>query len=75
MPRHRFRDLVEVVAEPAAAVRPTPVGFVACPVALQPWLSGAAGPWQQQLYQWAYEQARGVLRPSVHEGRLAPSVN
>jgi hypothetical protein len=28
-----------------------------------------------QLYQWAFEQARAVTRPSLLETRFAPSLN
>ena len=61
------------LSQPAtrAAVAPTVAsGFVACPLGLQ----AAACQWQQ-LYQWAYEQARAVVQPSRMERYFVPSLN
>jgi hypothetical protein len=72
MSQHRFLDLVQ--PEPAVSAVAAPElasGFVACPVVLQ----GPALAWQQQVYQWALEQARAVVRPSRLERWQKPSVN
>jgi hypothetical protein len=42
-----------------------------CPVVLQT----GAWAWQQQIYQWAYEQAQAVVRPSRLERWQAASAN
>jgi hypothetical protein len=76
MPRHRFRALL--TAEPQTPAAPTGLmsrGFVACPAALLPAMGGGLQPWQQQLYQWAYQEAQAVVRPSLLESRLAPVWN
>jgi hypothetical protein len=64
--QHRFLDLL-----PHEARNPAPVpavlssGFMVCPLVLR---SGVMGtPWQQQLYSWAFEQARAVVRPTIVE--------
>jgi hypothetical protein len=48
---------------------------MACPAALQAGVDGSRLAWQQQLYQWAFEQARAVLRPSVLERLQRDLVN
>ncbi len=72
MSQHRFRDLVQ--PEPSLPTVGQPAltsGFMVCPVVLQT----GAWAWQQQIYQWAYEQAQAVLRPSRLERWQAASVN
>ena len=60
MSRHRFLDqLRPEPAVPAALVPALTSGFVACPLVLQAQMA-----WQQQVYQWAFEQAVAVVRPS-----------
>ena len=46
---------------------PSPGAFFLCPVACLPAVSEAHRLQQQALYQWAYQQAREVLRPSILE--------
>jgi hypothetical protein len=74
MALHRFRELLTAEVSPTPLVGASSCGFVACPAAVQLAMGGAQ-PWQQQLYQWAYQQAQAVVRPSILEGRLAPSWN
>ena len=68
MPGHRFLDLLnaEALSEPVVVRSPILAGFVLYPVTM---------PWQAELYQRAFEQARAVVRPSLLETRLAPSRN
>jgi hypothetical protein len=69
MPRNRLLDLARSETRLVAAVAATSMsGFVACPGVYQ--AVGGPWPWQQQLYQWAFEQARAVVRPTVMD-RLA----
>jgi hypothetical protein len=49
---------------------PSPAAFVLCPVACLPAVPESARLQQQALYEWAYEQAREVLRPSILERDL-----
>jgi hypothetical protein len=62
MSRHRFLDLVQ--PEPTLSSAGLPAGnasgFMVCPLVLQ----AGAWAWQQQVYQWAFEQAQAVVRPS-----------
>jgi hypothetical protein len=74
MPAHRFRDFVATESPTPAVCQPT-CGFVACPSAVMAAMGGSMVAWQLQLYQWAYEQARAVVRPSILESRLAPVWN
>ncbi len=60
MHRHRFSDQLSQGVGTSAP--PAGQGFVPCPVALLPGLSGVC-PWQH-VYQLAYEQARAVVGPS-----------
>jgi hypothetical protein len=72
MSRHRFLDLVQPEPTLPTVGQPTlSSGFVVCPVVLQT----GAWAWQQQIYQWAYEQARAVVRPSRLERWQAASAN
>jgi hypothetical protein len=63
-------------AEPPVALpRPpapaaSPAAFVCCPAAWFPAVSVAQLAWQQAVYQWAYEQAQAVTRPSILERDL-----
>jgi hypothetical protein len=72
MSRHRFLDqLRPESASPAAAVPAMTSGFMACPLVLQ----AAPLAWQQQVYQWAFEQAVAVVRPSRLERWQTANVN
>jgi hypothetical protein len=72
MSRHRFLDLVQPESSlPSAGVPAIASGFMVCPVVLQ----AGARAWQQQIYQWAYEQALAVVRPSRLERWQAANVN
>ena len=74
MTHHRFRDLVQSELTAANSWQLNPgVGFMACPVALQ--AVGMCLAWQQQVYQWAFEQARAVVRPSRLERWQAATLN
>jgi hypothetical protein len=68
MAQHRFVDQLsrEPRLQPAAPAVASS-GFMACPAALCGGWSPMQWAWQQQLYAWAFEQARAVLRPSVLE--------
>jgi hypothetical protein len=71
MSRHRFLD--QLRTEPAVTAGVVPAlasGFMACPVALQ-----ASMAWQQQIYQWAFEQAVAVVRPSRLERWQTATLN
>ncbi len=73
MALHRLLDLVR--REPAVpACVPAVSGFMACPLVLQA-AGGPGAAWQQQVYQWAFEQARAVVRPSLLERWQNPSAN
>jgi hypothetical protein len=73
MALHRFLDLAR--PEPAVpAGVPAASGFMACPLVLQV-VGGPGAAWQQQVYQWAFEQARAVVRPSLLERWQQPSAN
>jgi hypothetical protein len=75
MPVHRFRDLTRENRTPAAATAVSCGGFMACPAALQTGAAAGQLAWQQRLYQWAFEQARAVVRPSVLERLQRDLVN
>jgi hypothetical protein len=64
MNRHRFLEQMEQRHLPRPQARPiNMMAFCACPVVL-------ARPWQQQVYQMAFEQAQAVVRPSLPERDL-----
>jgi hypothetical protein len=71
MARHRFLEQLQP-AGPEMINQPSPVGFMACPAALQQWMSGAA-PWQERVYALAMAEARAVVRPSILD-RLAANL-
>ena len=75
MSSHRFRTLPDGHRAPTAATAVSCRGFMACPAALQAGVDAGRLAWQQQLYQWAFEQARAVLRPSVLERLQRDLVN
>lgn len=54
---------------------PSPGGFFLCPLACLPSVPDAARLQQQALYEWAYQQAREVLRPSILERDLLAAWN
>lgn len=71
MSRHRFLEQLRTEPAISAAVVPAVTsGFMACPLVLQ-----APMAWQQQVYQWAFEQAVAVVRPSRLERWQAANVN
>ncbi len=69
MSHNRLLGVVEVMNEEIA--EPANFGFVVCPIAI----SAEAWSCQCEVYRQAFEQAQAVVRPSILEGRLAPSVN
>ena len=74
MNRPRFSVFAEIASVPgASAPAPSASGFVLCPLAVQPGMAAQVLAWQQ-VYQFALEQARAVLRPSPLE-RFAASLN
>ena len=75
MSRHRFPDLTRERRPQPALAAVMSGGFMACPAALQTGMDAGRLAWQQQLYQWAFEQARAVLRPSVLERLQRDLVN
>ena len=71
MSRHRFLDQLRAESAVHAAVVPALTsGFMACPLVLQ-----APMAWQQQVYQWAFEQAVAIVRPSRLERWQTATVN
>jgi hypothetical protein len=71
MSRHRFLDQLRTEpAVPAGVVPALASGFMACPLVLQ-----APMAWQQQIYQWAFEQAVAVVRPSRLERWQTATLN
>ena len=64
----RFRPVPG--APQALAAQPTPGAFFLCPLSCLPVVSPDQWPWQQALYQWAFEQAQEVVRPSLPERDL-----
>ncbi len=72
MALHRFADLLHAETETTTPVPAVASGFMACPLVLQ--AAGIAA-LQQQIYQWAFEQARAVVRPSLLERWQTVSVN
>ena len=54
---------------------PSPHGFVLCPAFWARGLTPEQCQWQQWLYNWALEQARGVVRPSILERDLLAAWN
>jgi hypothetical protein len=53
-----------------AGVPASPCGFMLCPAALLQGVDSGRHGWQQQVYQWAFEQAQAVVRPSILERDL-----
>jgi hypothetical protein len=51
---------------PAAPPAPNSDAFMFCSTSCLP-VTPDFAQWQQALYQWAYEQAREMLRPSLVE--------
>ncbi len=48
----------------------SPAGFLLCPVICFPGMTAAQWLCQQALYQYAFEQAQAVVRPSLPERDL-----
>ncbi len=63
----RFR--LPPASPPAAPPAPSPSGdaFVCYPTGFFLPVNPAIAAWQQALYQWAYEQAQQLLKPSLAE--------
>ena len=59
--RHRFRHIMTPPPIPA---------FVVVPLTCLPPLSPVQWAYQQALYQWAFDQAQRVVRPSIVERDL-----
>jgi hypothetical protein len=57
-------------ARPMAEPSPSPAAFLLCPLVCLPVCSPAQGHWQQSLYEWAFSQAKAVVRPSLPERDL-----
>ncbi len=57
-------------ARPAGDPSPSPNAFCLCPIVCLPPVPEAHRLQQQALYEWAYQQAREVLRPSLLERDL-----
>jgi hypothetical protein len=56
----RAASLAEAVVQPGA--------FIACPIGLLAVPGGLTGPWQQSIYQLAFEQAQAATKcPSLFE--------
>jgi hypothetical protein len=49
---------------------PSPGAFILCPIACLPSVPHEFRVQQQALYEWAYQQAREVLKPSILERDL-----
>jgi len=65
MERRRFLEVAPLVRLPRPpAPEPSPTAFICCPVPV------VVFPWQLALYQWAFEQAREVAKPSLLERDL-----
>lgn len=74
MSSHRFLDLIQAEVDAVLANQPiVESGFMVCPLILQ--ASNGFQDWQHKLYQWAFEQARAVVRPSRLERCYAQAVN
>jgi len=62
---HRFRKAMQPETTP-----PAPAAFVLVPCWNLPAASAAHWTYQQALYEWAAQQARDVMRPSIVERDL-----
>ena len=66
--RHRFRNIMETPDSLPSASEP--IGFILVPCGwLQP-VSAQQWNYQQALYDWAFQQAKAVMRPSIVERDL-----
>ena len=67
-----FRDRIASAwpTRPIHDPSPAPSAFFLCPLTCLPAVPDAARLQQQALYEWAYQQARAVLRPSILERDL-----
>lgn len=71
MQRHRFSHILNATQDKhqAGPIANT-TGFVVFPLAGDRGWTGAPERWQQQVYQWAFEQAQAVNKPSWIERDL-----
>jgi hypothetical protein len=60
----RMRSIPDVTPSPA------PAAFFLYPLSCLPSACSSQWHWQQALYQWAFEQAKEVVRPSLPERDL-----
>jgi hypothetical protein len=56
--------------QPTRDPSPSPSAFILFPVACLPAVPDSVRLQQQALYEWAYQQARDVVRPSILERDL-----
>jgi hypothetical protein len=76
MHTHRFREQAEALVSSRDATKPIVyAGFVACPLGLVAAMTGGLCGMQQQVYEWAFQQAQAVVRPSRLERAFAFSEN
>jgi hypothetical protein len=59
-----------VSSDPTSSTQPAPGAFVLCPLGCLPAGAPAQMASQQAIYQWAFEQAQQVVRPSLPERDL-----
>jgi hypothetical protein len=78
MQRHRFLDRVLPQQLPLSRTRSVPINpsaFCVYPLAPARGVNGEPSPWQQWIYQIAFEQAQAVVQPSLPERDLLGSWN
>jgi hypothetical protein len=76
MSKHRFREQIEELYGVHRKPEQRAVsGFVVWPVILTDGVMGNQSSIQQQVYQWAFQQALATVRPSRLECALADNWN
>jgi hypothetical protein len=71
MERHRLLEWAPIVRLPRSpAPEPSPSGFMLCPMFVTGGFTLQQLAFQHCLYQWAFEQAREIVRPSLPERDL-----
>jgi hypothetical protein len=76
MSNHRFRKQIkDLYWKPRMPEHPTVAGFVVCPLVLIQGESANQSSIQQQVYQWAFQQALATVQPSRLENAFAVSRN